>query len=205
MIKTLTFISLSFSFMLSAQCNIVGKSSITKNEIATYTIENDIAQCPDCHLWIAVGNNAQLESDFKKNSVKIKPLSSGRTVLSLSILSDHGLVQCSKNIDILADGLIDREQTQSEKINCDITTNNFKEVKYDVGMVTFFPNDSQKEYKYTWKVNYSNGEIKESNEKIPKFPYSEEKPITKVSVKVVSLNCMKEFSKTYDKYYWKFF
>ena len=203
------FLSLSLlgSTIVFGQCNIQGKSTIIPNEVSSYSVENDIAQCSDCHLWTTVGSNSQIEGDFKKNTVNIKPLSGGRTVLSLSMLSPQGLVQCSKNIDII-DGnanITSAPSQTSEKVNCDITVNNYKEVKYDTGVVTFFPNNTQNNYKYTWKVSYANGQTRESNDKIPQFIYSDEMNITKVNVKVVSLNCMKEFSKTYDHNYWKFF
>lgn len=194
-----------FSGLIYSQCTIVGNSTINITETETYQIENDNAQCTDCHLWVTIGGNAQLEGDFRKNSIRLKPTAPGRTVLSLAILTSQGLSQCSKNIDIV-DGNQTSPIAQAERnINCDIAINSFREVKYSENIVTFFPSDINNEYKYTWTVSYSTGEQKTSTEKIPQFPYMKENEITSVKVKIVSSKCMKDLGKSYDNNYWKFF
>ena len=90
-------------------------------------------------------------------------------------------------------------------IDCDITVNSFRDVKYAEGIVTFFPSEIQNNYGYTWTVIYATGEQKTSTEKIPQFPYTKENSITTVKVKILSNKCMKDLSKTYDSTFWKFF
>ena len=186
-----------------AQCNINGKSTIKVNETETYVLENDDAQCTDCHLWVAIGGNSELEGDTKKGSVKLKSTSGGRTVISLSVLTPKGLSQCSKNIDIITDNTT--ILNTQKNIDCDININGFKEVKYSEGIVTFFPSSTQNEYKYNWTAIYKNGEQKTSLEKIPQFNYSKQNGIITMKVRIVSSKCMKDMSKTYDDTYWKFF
>ena len=205
--KIISFVTVfSMVTITMAQCVISGKSTINSDEAATYTIESDNAQCTDCHLWVTVGGNSQIEGDFRKNTVKLKPLSGGRTVLSLSVLSSQGFSQCTKNIDI-----VDRNSSsqitgnQPQNVDCDINVSSFKEVKYAEGIVSYFPSNTENSYKYTWTAIYANGEQKTSTEKIPQFPYTKESSITTVKLKIVSSQCMKDLSKSYDSSYWKFF
>ncbi|MDO5616192.1 MAG: hypothetical protein Q4G16_08380 [Cruoricaptor ignavus] len=193
------------SFLLSAQCNITGKSTIGINDVETYTLQNDNAQCTDCHLWVTIGGNSQLEGDFRKSSVKLKPTSAGRTVLSLSVLTGQGLAQCSKNIDIVDSNSAVGNVQQKTNDDCDINVNNFKEVKYSDGIVAFIPSSTNNNFRYTWTVTFANGEQKESEEKVPQFPYNQGNGIVSVKMKIVSGVCLKNFSKTYEASYWKFF
>ena len=206
--KILLLAGLTFAFSMEAQCNISGNSSVKVNEISTYTLDNDNAQCSDCHLWVTVGGNSQIDGEFRKNSVKIKPNSGGRTVLSLSVLTSQGLSQCSKNIDII-DGTTSSVSNLQNSIqtaqDCDIALESFKEVKYADGVVTFFPSNTNNDYKYSWTAVYADGKQAESSEKIPQFPYTKEGSITTVKVKIVSAKCIKSLSKSYDSTYWKFF
>ena len=114
----LSFLSFTNAF---SQCNIKGNATIKVLETETYTVENDIAQCKDCHLWVNIGGNSELQGDVKQNAVKLKGTSGGRTVLSLVMLSPQGVVQCSKNIDVVDGAIIDTNKTAvSTSSNCDI-------------------------------------------------------------------------------------
>lgn len=114
-------------------------------------------------------------------------------------------MQCSKNIDIM-DGNVAAPFTQEPtKSKCDIEVSNYKEVKVSERIVSFFPNVTNDAYKYSWTATYSNGETMSSTEKVPQFPYSKENGLTRVNVKVTSSKCMRDFSKTYDANFWKFF
>ncbi len=203
--KTITLFALLIAAFSMAQCIIIGKTSISIEENPMYSIENDNAQCTDCHLWVTVGGNSQLDGDFRKNTIKLKPTAGGRTVLSLSILTPQGLSQCSKNIDITDKTSNISTSSNQQKVDCDISVNSFREVKYAEGIVSFFPSNTQNNYGYTWTVIYANGEQKTSTEKIPQFPYTKEGSITTVKLKVLSTQCMKDLAKTYDNTYWKFF
>lgn len=203
--NTLLF-GLFASAIVSAQCNISGKSSISVLSEETYTVANELAQCKDCHLWVTVGGNTTIASDNRQNSVKIKANSGGREVLSLSVLTPQGLMQCSKNIDIVdGNGALPVVSETAKSKNCDIQANNYKEVKYAEGIVSFFPNVTNDTFRYHWTANYFNGDTMSSTEKVPQFPYTKENGITKVVVKINSSKCLKEFSKTYDGNFWKFF
>ncbi len=208
--KKLSAIFLLFVAVWSyAQCSINGKSTINIKDTETYSIETNIAQCRECHLWVTVGGNAKIEGDNRLHTVKLKANSGGRTVLSLAYLSPVGLVQCSKNIDILdtsGNSSYTPAPNTSNNSNCDIDFKNYKEVKVSPNIVSFFPNvGADTDFSYTWTANYRNGDWKTSNEKVPQFPFSEENPILNVKIKVISKTCYKEFSKTYEGNFWKFF
>lgn len=202
-----TFFISIFAF---SQCTITGKSAIKVLEEETYSVDKEMAQCKDCHLWVSVGGNATISGDNRQNAVKIKANSGGRQVLSASILTPQGLLQCSKNIDILdtSEVGIAKNNVSTNDIpklpNCDVQVNNFKEVKYAENIVSFFPNVTDGDYKYQWTVNYANGDQMISTEKVPQFPYTKENGISTVKVKVTSTKCIKEFTKTYELSFWKF-
>lgn len=205
--KILFTFALIASTTAFAQCNITGNSTINKGTEEFYTVPTELAQCKDCHLWVISGGNAQFTGDHRQNTVKIKGNADGRIVLSLAILTPQGLSQCSKNIDISTSSantaLVSTEE--SAKKNCDVETNNLKEVKNGEGIVSFFPNAVNDSYKYNYTATYHNGETMSSTEKIPQFPFTKDNGITKISVKINSSKCIREFSKTYDANYWKFF
>lgn len=203
--KVFFILSLVASVMVFAQCNILGKSTINIADTETYTVENDNAQCPDCHLWVTIGGNTKIEGDFRKNKVTIQPIAGGRTVLSLSMLTSQGISQCSKNIDVIDRNITESRANVQNQTDCDITISGFKEVKYADGVVSFFPNEMQNNYKYTWTVVYGDGTQKTSNEKVPQFEYNREIGISTVRVKMMSSKCIKDLSKTYDVGFWKFF
>ena len=205
--KIITIGCILVAFSVSAQCNITGKSSITVLSEETYSIGSEAAQCKECHLWVTVGGNTTILGDSRQNAVKIKANSWGREVISLSVLTSQGLMQCSKNIDVVdSNGAIPvvAEAPKTTK-NCDIDVDNYKEVKYADNIVSFFPNVTNDGFKYSWTVTYFNGETMSSTEKVPQFPFKKENGINKVTVKINSSKCLKEFSKTYDGNYWKFF
>lgn len=185
------------------QCVITGKSSIGIAETETYSLQNDNAQCKDCHLWVTVGGNSTLQTDNKLNTVTLKGTSGGRTILSATILTPAGIEQCSKTIDVAPSN--STTPAAKENPNCDIDVNDFKEVKYADGIVSFFPSQTSKEYKYNWTVTYFNGDQKSSSEKVPQFPYSKANSIQKVSLKITDVKCIRTFSKTYENNYWTYF
>lgn len=204
--KTILSTFLLISVGMYSQCDINGKSSINIIETETYTLNNDNAQCTDCHLWVTIGGNSQLEGDTRKNSVKLKPVSGGRTVLSLSVLTAQGISQCSKNIDVVNNvGKSLSDNAEQKPTDCDINFSGFQEIKYSQAVVSFFPANIQNDYKYTWVVNYANGDQKTSTEKVSQFPLVKENIITSVKLKIISQKCMKDLSKTYDNNFWKFF
>ena len=210
--KLMTFAAFFAGVLAFAQCSISGKSSLKVLDEETYSVSADLAQCKDCHLWVGVGGNISVIGDNKQNNVKIKANTGGRQVISLSVLTPQGFMQCSKNIDIVdgngtlpvAASTAAVEETPKNS-GCDIEVNNYKEVKYADQIVSFFPNVTNDNYRYSWTATLASGEVLTSTEKVPQFPFTKENGITKVRVKIHTSRCMKEFSKTYDSNYWRFF
>jgi hypothetical protein len=213
MTKILILLSMLLSGFTFSQCSINGKSSIRVPDEEAYSIAVDVAQCKDCHLWVNIGDNASITGDNRQNAVKIKAISVGREVISLAVLTSQGLVQCSKNIDILdseqnsaaVPEILETSPAENTAVKCDIEVKGYKEVKYAEGTVTFFPEITKNDYKYEWNTRYATGETLQSTEKVPQFPYTKEKSITKVRLKIVSQKCVREYTKTYEASYWKFF
>lgn len=207
--KIILFVGLICSVAISAQCNISGKSSINVLAEETYTIATETAQCKDCHQWVNIGGNTTIIGDKKQNSFKVKANTAGREVISLSVLTPSGLLQCSKTIDIVDTNstkplVAEATEVGKPKI-CDIEVTNYKEVKYNEQTVSFFPDVMNDAQKYSWVANYENGDTKKSTDKVALFPYSKENGITKLVLKVNSSKCLKEYSKNYDANYWRLF
>ena len=201
LLMTLMIYSSSFS-----QCVIKGNPTMKVSDAETYTVENDIAQCKDCHLWVNIGGNTELQGDVKQNTVKLKGTSGGRTVLSLVMLSPQGVVQCSKNIDVLDGAMIDTNKTAvSTSSNCDIDFTDYKEAKTSDGIVAFLPDGKENNYKYDWTVTYENGDQKTSKEKTPQFSFAKDNGIKTATVKITSARCIRNFTKTYEANFWKFY
>lgn len=190
-----------------SQCNISGNFTMKVGESLTLSFDNNNAQCNDCHQWTAVGGNAEIEGDFRKNSIRLKANSPGRTVVSLGVLNSQGYAQCSKNIDVVdsATGSLANAGNSTKNVDCNIIVDGFKEVKYADGIVSFFPNPVNNDFKYTWTAVYANGKEAQSSEKVPQFNYSADNSISTVKVQIVSNKCIKNLAKTYDGSYWKFF
>ena len=208
--KKIIFISLlSFSIAGFSQCNITGKNTVYIGTAETFEIENDNAQCTDCHLWSTTGDNLQIQGDFRKKSVTIQPVTDGRTTLSLAVLTSQGLIQCSKNIDVIRtsseESQAGNNTVQQKNIDCDIDVYDYKEVRYSDGIVGIFPIPSNNNFNYKWTAVYQNGEEKTSTEKVPQFPYSKENGIAVLKLMTTSNKCIKNSSKTYDVNFWKFF
>lgn len=191
-----------------SQCYILGKPSIKAGETETYTVEKDIAQCGDCHLWTTHGGNVTLQGNVKQNSIKLTGNTGGQTILSLAMLAPQGMVQCSKIVEVtepVKNITIYKTAPGSTNANCDIDFNEYQELKVADGMVLFSPTETERNYKYEWTVIYSDGEQKQSTEKKPQFPFSQDHGIISVAVKMISGNCMRTFTKTYDSNFWNNF
>ncbi len=206
--KRISFAScLLLGFLAYSQCTITGKNTLATGSTEVFGIENDNAQCTDCHLWTTDSKNIQIESDFRKNTISVKSLSEGKSVLSLSVLTSQGLVQCSKNIEVVSNSAnnIVTGNTPQKETDCDINIYDYKETKYSEGIVGVFPIPSTSTYQYTWTAVYRNGDEKKSTEKVPQFPYSKENGITTIKLQAVSSKCIKNSSKTYEANFWKYF
>lgn len=192
-------LGLSASFAM-AQCEILGNSTLNIGEIATYSIGNEWAQCKQCHFWSTTGNT-EVVGDNRLNTIQVRAKNTGTSTLSLQYFSTSGLVNCSKDITIVGQNTQNQTNTDS---HCDILLTNFREVMTGANSIAFFP-DTNQELNYTWKVVYSDGTEATSNEKVPEFHFSAQKPIESVNIQVASKSCFKKFTKTYNEAYWKNF
>ncbi len=213
--KKITFLSLLFfGILLHAQCTINGKSTINLNTEEIYSVANETAQCKDCHLWVGVGSSASISGDNRQSSVKLKANTVGRQVLSVAILTQQGLMQCSKNIDIIDNKIAASNNNNNgvtttldpvQKPDCNIKISDFKEVKYSENVVSFFPLGDDNQYRYIWTAIYMDGREITSKEKVPQFPFTKTDGIKTVKLQMISDKCLKSLSKTYDNNYWEFF
>lgn len=191
---------LMLSVSAFAQCFIKGSSTLKMQETETYTVEKDIAQCSDCHLWTTNGGDVSLIGNPKDASVKLKANGGGRTIISLVMLSPQGVVQCSKMVDVQQDltaGL------KSGDPNCDIVLTNFLEAKSSDGTVSFRTESASSNLTYEWISSYADGTTQNSTNPQPKFSNPEGNTITAIEVKVKSKYCIKSLKKTYSTDYWK--
>ncbi|EKB61294.1 hypothetical protein [Bergeyella zoohelcum] len=201
------FFAITVAHLAYSQCTIEGKSSIQPNVEETYTVTKATGQCTDCHLWVTIGGNAAIVSDTKKSAIQLKAGTSGRQIISATVLTSDGIAQCSKSIDIgsTASANVTNNNSSSNKENCDITTYNYTEVKTSDTTVNFYPNELNTNFHFQWKTTYFDGEVKNSTMPTPQFPFSKTKGIKSVNVKITSSKCMKEFTKSYEENYWRFF
>lgn len=131
--------------------------------------------------------------------INVKAANPGQGTISVSILSDKGLLQCEKTIDVF-----DAKQDLTDK-NCGVFIDDFKEVKVTESVISFFPNENSNDYLYKWAVTYINGDTQESTEKIPQFFFSDINYITLVKLKIMTKSqlCSVTLSKKFEQSYWK--
>ena len=204
--KILSLFSVLLMTSAFAQCNINGNSEIRVGTTSTYSVQNDIAQCRDCHLWENNGGVASLQGNVKRNSVRLTGNSVGKMTLNFAMLSPQGIVQCSKNIEVVdSSGRRSDFSSTNSSTNCNSDFTDYAEKKNTDGMVTFVPSTNRTDYKYEWTATYSNGDSKTSTSSTPNFSYSKENGISSVTVRITSPNCISNFSKTYNATYWTTF
>ena len=146
--KTFTLLFIPAFLSVYGQCSINGKETLSINETTTFSLDKDDAQCEDCHLWVPVGGNITIETDHKKAKIQVRTVASGKSVLSLAILTPQGLSQCSKNITIIDSKASATTTVTAVKPDCGINMTNFKELKYDDSTVTFYPNENNGNHRY---------------------------------------------------------
>ncbi|VDH03183.1 hypothetical protein [Bergeyella zoohelcum] len=201
------FFAMAIVNIAHSQCFIEGKSVIQPNVEETYTVSRATAQCTDCHLWVTIGGNAGIVSDTKKSTIQLKAGASGRQIISTTVLTSDGIAQCSKSIDIgttTSTNMTDNTALLNRD-TCDIITNNYTEVKTSNTTVNFYPNELNTNFHFQWTTTYFDGETKNSTVSTPQFPFSKTKGIKSVNVKITSSKCMKEFTKSYEENFWRFF
>lgn len=200
--KSIAFLGLVIANFGIAQCNISGGSHISVDAISQYSVENELAQCKQCHQW-SVSSNAQIVGDSRENKVSIKGISNGNATVSLQYLSPQGLVKCSREVTIVGESTAIPSVEKKNEGDCDISLENFREVKLKGDMVLLYP-DTKEDLVYFWEANYKNGMKETSSEKTPEFKLQLDNPIVSVQIKVFSKSCYKTFTKTYESNFWKF-
>lgn len=206
--KWYAILGLCFATLMNAQCNIYGKNTLQVGETEAYSVDVEAAQCKDCHLWTYTGNGISLRGDNRQNAVSVGATQAGRAVVSVTYLSSKGIATCSKNIDVVGAGSSytpnHSNPTNGDAV-CDVNVDNFKEVKVDQGIVSFFPMGDQSNFNYEWTALYFDGTTKTSSEKVPQFTYSAKNGIFRISAKITSKICYKNLSKTYESRFWSTF
>lgn len=200
--KKLSTLLLGLSASLGmAQCEILGNSTLSAGETATYSISNEWAQCKQCHYWSAIGNT-EIVGDNRLNVVQVRARNAGNSTLSLQYFSTNGLVKCNKDIKVVGQNAQNQQVQRNTENECDILLTNFREVRTDDDTIAFFP-DTNQELHYNWKVVYNDGTEATSNEKVPEFEISAQRYIESVQVQAFSRSCYKKLGKTYNQANWK--
>lgn len=187
---------------LHSQCTISANSNLAANQSTTFTVDTK-AQCEECYSWKSSDEQiAKIEGNHKTSSITLSGKNSGKTNLSVSVFTEKGLVQCEKNLEVF--GNIASKQNVLEN-SCGIAIDDFKDVKVNEGIISFFPNSNTGNYLYKWTVIYSTGESSESLEKIPQFKFSSANYINTVKLKLTNkaLLCSITLVKKFDENYWK--
>lgn len=178
------------------QCTISGDSSIKLNGTATFSVDQK-ADCNDCYSWkSSADQNIFFDGNSKSNQINVRASQVGKSVISVAFKNGQSNIQCEKTVDV-----VDSKPADSK---CGVNISDFKEVKVNDKVISFFPNENSSDYLYNWTVKYANGEVKESAEKIPQFFFSEMNYITLVKLKIASKSpiCTVGISKKYEQNFW---
>lgn len=197
--KYLIVVAGSLATVSFGQCTIIGNSTIKTNETTNFSVDAK-AQCPECYSWkMSSDQHFTIAGNTKSNAINIKSSNPGQSTISVSLLSDKGLIQCEKIIDV-----VDENQNLADK-NCGVFIDDFKEVKVAESVISFFSNENSNYYLYKWTVNYINGDTQESTDKIPQFSFSDINYITSVKLKITTKTplCSVTLSKKFEQNYWK--
>jgi len=187
-----------FAAIVHGQCTITGDSSIKTDQAATFSVDSD-GNCNDCYYWTVSQDSKLKASDSKSNQILVTALETGKASLSVKYEKANATVKCQKTIEIVNPDLHPADQ------KCGVTISDFKDVKVNDKVISFFPNEDSSEYSYQWTVNYANGETKDSTEKIPQFTLSEVNYITSVKLRITKKSpiCTLAITKKFDQDYWK--
>lgn len=192
---------LGSSFLVSqlsfAQCTFDGFKTLVPGETISLTTHIK-AKCEQCYTWSSSDESILKIEENSYGKVAITGKKPGKITISVVADSDQGKQQCETVIEVLAS-----KQDMLEK-GCGIAIDDFKEVKVNESVISFFPNVNSNEYNYKWTVTYSDGEVADSEDKIPQFNLSESRFIASVKLKVgrKSLPCHITMLKKYDQNFW---
>ncbi|KQT16000.1 hypothetical protein ASG31_13560 [Chryseobacterium sp. Leaf404] len=186
----------TMSLLLPAQCQITGASTVKVGD-SLQLMSNTAAKCIDCYRWNVSSDELLHIQSSAEGKIILKALKAGTINVNLTVETADGKFTCEKNVEIQNPSPVKEKQ-------CDIEISDFKDVKVDDSTMSFFPDKISQKYFYYWQATYSDGSIKESEEKIPQFPNSPSAIINTVLVKIInkSSNCFSVITRTYDEKFW---
>jgi len=160
-----------------AQCTIDGLKTLVPGETISLTT-NMKAKCEQCYTWSSSDENILKIEENGYGKVSITGKKQGNIKVSVFADSDKGKQHCETVIEVLAS-----KQDMLEK-GCGITIDDFREIKVNESVISFFPNINSNDYNYKWTITYSDGETADSEDKIPQFNLLDNKFISSVKLKV---------------------
>lgn len=185
-----------FSMSASAQCYIDGSPTVYVGETQTYTVKNNKAKCVDCHEWSFAGENIKLK-ESKEVSLQITGMTAGTAMIFLKMETPNGEVRCNKNLSILP-------AVVKQNVDCDVFYSGFSEKKLTENKIGFMHKKSDA-YQYLWTATYADGQTQTSRDAEPQFNLTKENHLAKISVQILSAQCMRTYTKTYEQNFWAFF
>lgn len=192
----LTLISFAVYNILAAQCYVDGSPTIYIGETQQYTVKNNVAKCRTCHTWSATDANISMNAS-KADILEITGVAEGTAMIFLTMQTSKGEAKCNKNISVLPAVI-------RENLDCDVYYSGFSEKKTDEGQVTFMHKKSDT-YSYRWTAVFEDGKSENSAEVFPNFKFTNDNQIVKISVQILAEQCMRTYSKTYEKNFWTYF
>ena len=194
--KNLVFFALIvFTFGFS-QCYVDGSPTVYVGETQTYTVKNNVAKCATCYSWSATEGNINIKTS-KTENLEITGLAEGTSMIFLTMQTAKGEARCNKNISILPAVI-------RENPDCDVYYSGFSEKKSGEGQVTFVHKKSDA-YSYRWTALFDDGTSETSTDAFPTFKFTKNNQIAKISVQILAEQCMRTYSKTYEKNFWTYF
>lgn len=199
--KLLILGGLTTSFFLSAQC-IKGEQNLYIGEEYTFSIDKNLAQCPDCHHWLIKSDLFKINGEQKKNTIKIVPQKVGDYEISSAVLTPSGLKNCSLKVNVSERSTLKVENTTTD---CSVNVSDFKEIKVDPTNVILYPNNRTMTYNYTWEITYKNGKTIQISDIVPTVSRSVNNEIKTIVMRVLTTHCVRTFTKNYDDTFWKYY
>lgn len=193
---------LTASFFLSAQC-IKGEQTIFLGEEATFTIDKDLAQCPDCHHWLIKKEQFKVNGEQKKNTIKLIPQQLGDFELSSAVLTSSGLKNCTLKVTVKEKSNLQVQDNTTT--DCKVNVTDFKEIRVDPTNVLLYPNNRTMTYNYTWDITYKNGKTAQLSDIVPTVNRSVNNEIKTIVLRVLTTSCVRTFTKDYDDTFWKYY
>lgn len=197
MVKNIVVFLLVLGFgSLSAQCYIDGSPTVYVGEIQAYTVKNNVAKCSTCHVWTVTEGNIGI-ANTKGEVVNISGIAEGTAMIFLTMQTKKGEARCNKNISVLPAVI-------RQNADCDVFYSGFSERKVGENNVKFVHEKSEA-YQYRWTAVYEDGRTEFSTDAEPNFTLTKDHQITKISVHILAEQCMRTYSKTYEKNFWTYF